>query len=309
MVKTLSFFFNVDRTYLTGISSSPDGFSLDYIDSTIDQINFENLDCEESRNGIAQLNKFIQEMEFKPTRITATLPAETVFITKFPGKRDFTTEEFRKLVALEIRNAYPQFNFEDFDISLIPFKESKDKKQMMLAVIVQQSDYSIINEILEPLGIKISKYEISQFNAHSSFLFNYPEMREKNVAIIGVQGQFLDLSVIQGNELIYYNLSSIESIDRVGQVFEREYNKIIQSYTDNIEACYFFGTGLNKNISLSLWETAMMLGIYEAKRLNPFRMMKTSLDGRHRDYCSRTFHIYPACVGGTFPSWHDIIKL
>jgi hypothetical protein len=309
MVKTLSFFFNIDRTYITGISSSSAGFSLDYIDSTIDQINFEKLDSEESRNGIAQLNKFINEMEFKPTRITATLPAETVFVTKFPGRKDFTPDEFRKLVALEIRNAYPQFNFEDFDISLIPFKESKDKKQMMLAVIVQQSDYTIINEILEPIGIEISKFEISQFNAHSSFIFNYPEMKSKNVAILGIQGQFVDLSVIRGNELIYYNLSSIDSPDRVGEVFEREYNKIIQSYTDSIDACYFFGSGLNKNISLALWETSMMLGIYEAKRLNPFRMLKTNLDSRHREYCSRTFHIYPACVGGTMPPWHEVIKI
>lgn len=309
MVKTLSFFFNIDRTYVTGISSSPDGFSLDYIDSTIDQINFENLDCEESRNGVAQLNKFIQEMDFKPTRITATLPAETVFITKFPGRIDFTADEFKKLVSLEIRNAYPQFNFNDFDISLVPFKESKDKKQMMLAVIIQQSDYTIINEILEQLGIEVSKFEISQFNAHSSFLFNYPEMKEKNVAIIGIQGQFLDLSVINNNQLLYYNLSSIDSTAKVGEVFEREYNKIIQSYIDTIDACYFFGSGLNKNISLALWETSMMLGIYEAKRLNPFRMMKTSLDNRNKEYCSRAFHIYPACVGGIFPSWHEVIKL
>jgi hypothetical protein len=309
MVKTLSFFFNIDRTYITGISSSPDGFSLDYIDSTIDQINLENIYSEESKNGIAQLNKFIQEMEFKPTRVTATLPAETVFVTKFPGKKDYKPEEFKKLVDFEIRNAYPQFNLKDFDISLIPFKESKDYKQMMLAVIIQQADYKIIKEILEPIGLEITKFEISQFNAHNSLIFNYPEMREKNVAILGIQGQFLDLSVINGNELIYYNLSSIDSIDKIGEVFEREYNKIIKSYVDTIDACYFFGAGLNKNISMSLWETAMMLSIFEAKRLNPFRMMKTSLDSRHKEYCSRTFHIYPACAGATLPPWHDVIKI
>src|SRR5690606_8724237 len=126
---------------------------------------------------------------------------------------------------------------------------------------------------------------------------------------LSVQGQFMDISVLQKGKPIYYNLIALTDFKEIGELFEKEFTKIVPDYVSALDACYFFGAGLNKPVSMMLWETASLIGIYEAKRLNAFRMMKTNLSEREQQYCSRTLHIFPACTGAGLPSQHKIIKV
>ncbi len=305
MSKTLSVFFNIDRTYLTVVEHTPKGLSLDYINSTKNRINFENLGA--SLEGINELHEMFDKLPEGIVRTTVTVPAEGVMVTQFPGRKNLSNSDLQKLINLELRQIYPQFNFEDFKITITPFL-ANNNKQTMLAVIIPMEDYETINRIMEPLNLPITNIEISQLNAHSCFIYNYPEMVDKTVALLSVQSQFMDFSIIKNGSPAYYSLSSISNPELVGEVFENEYNKIIPSVFDSLDAVYFFGSGLNKNVSMALWETSMLLGIMESKRLNAFRMMLSNLDRRDREYCSRTFQLYPACVGGCLPTKHEHIK-
>ncbi len=306
MSKTLSVFFNIDRTYLTVIEHTANGLSLEYVNSTKSRINFENLGA--SIKGVDELHELFNQLPDGIARATVTMPAEGVMVAQFPGRSDLSKKDLEKLVSLEIRQIYPQFNFEDFKITLTPFLASNTKKQTMLAVIIPLEDYETINRIMEPLNLPITNIEISQLNAHSCFLYNYPEMRDKTVALLSVQNQFMDFSIVKNGTPAYYSLSNISRIDAIGEVFENEYNRIVPSLFDSIDAVYYFGSGLTKDVSMMLWETSMLLGIMESKRLNAFRMMLSNLDKRDKEYCSRAFQLYPACVGGCMPARHDFIK-
>ncbi len=309
MRRVLSIFFNIDRTYLTGVSIAGSTLSLDYINSTIDKIDLENINAEESQNGVAQLMNIISEMSFAPDEISVTLPAESVLVSKFPGNINMNEKSLRALVSLELRQIYPQFNFDDFSIQLIPMTSSNTRKEMMIAIIITKEDLKTIQDLLEPLGKKISKFDISQMNAHSAFIYNYPELRTKNILLFGIQGQFMDVSVIINGLPAYYNLVRFDGLGALEETVRTVYDLLIPDVCEHIDAVLYFGSGLDKTIANKLQAIVSQMQIPEAKRLNGFRMMKTSLDERERDYCSRTLQIYPACIGGCLPTKHPILIL
>lgn len=307
--RTLSIYLNTDRIYLTGIRIHNNRAMLDYIESTNHHIDLENIDSDESKNALKELEVILSGLDFKPDRLTVTLPAESIYITKFPAKSSYSKEQLRQLIDLELRQAYPQFSYDNFEVMITPLYAPKTKQESMIGMIFLKSDIKFLSEFFNKFSLKISNFEISQLAAFSTFMFNYPEMREKTVMIIGYQGQFLDFSVHQNGKTLYYNINSISDVNQIGEATEKEYEKIQETTVDEVEAVYFYGSSLTRNITLSLWETGMVLGIMEAKRLNPFRMMGTSLDKRHLEYCSRTFQIYPPCMGSGLKRWHTLINV
>lgn len=309
MKKVLSIFFNIDRAYLTGLTIDESGVSLDYINSTIHHVDLENIKTDESRNGVAELSKFFFEMDFYPDEVSITLPSESVLVTKFPGKIDMSDEEIRELLNLEIRQMYPNCDQNDFTTLVVPMLPEKSKLHQMVAVIVPKEDFQVIDDLMQIVNKPVVKFDITQLNAHTCFLFNYPEMAEKTVLLVSVQGQFMDISVVKEGQPIYYNLVSLPDYNKTGELLELEYEKIVPEFTAAIDACYFFGAGLTKPVSMMLWETASLLGIFEAKRLNAFRMLKNNLTKREKEYCSRTLHIFPACIGAGLPSQHKVINI
>lgn len=306
---TLSVFFNVDRTYVTMISESASGLTLEFIDSTNMKIDLENMESDESITAVNELLFMFAKLQESVDRVSITVPAEITLARQFPGRTGMSEDEILQLVGFELRQIYPQFQQQDFHIRVTPFVPRPDGKQKMMSVIVPKTDYQQMQDILSPLGKPIGNIEISQFSAHNCFLFNYPELIEKNIAIVGFQGNFLDFSVITGGKPVYYNLASIHDTLEIGSLFENEINKIIPQFVNNLDGVFFFGSGLTTEISDAIRETSHMRGIRDAKRLNAFRMMRSTLSDREKEYCARTLHLYPPCIGAAMPAHHEVLHI
>jgi len=308
MKHIFSVFFNIDRTYATLMEVKEKGLELKFIDSTRTQIDLENISSSESVEGIRELHQMIEQNKDSIESINVAIPAEIVFVTQFPGASGMSNDELNQLVNLEIKQAFPQFNSDEFSSNIIPMEPAKDGSSMMMAAIIQREILDAIKEIFIN-HLPVQNIEVSQLGAHTSFLYNYPENAEKTNIVFGIQEQFIDVSVIKNAKPAYYNLLSISSPDKIGELFEEEYNKIIANFADQVDGAYFFGMGLTKEIYFQVWETAMAIGIMETGRLNAFRMVETTLDQRRRDYCSRMMHVLPPCVGSTIPAYHQTIPL
>lgn len=308
MAQTLSVFFNIDRTYLTVIEPTTKGISLSYINSTLNYIDLENLNDEGSLKGIEELNSILKNVDFTIDKIDVTIPAESVLVTQFPGRTGMDVEELRELIALEIRQAYPQFNPNDFSSNLIPMGDRLDGQSMMLAVIIPYEIIKSIYKILGHFNIPINNIEISQLNSHNSFLYNYPENIYKTTAIVGVQNNFIDLSIIKNSKPIYYDLISFTEKNQVGILLLEEFDILNASVANDIEDIFYFGTGLNNEVIEVAKQTFDGTGVNH-HRLNAFRMVITKLTQREIEYCSRTLHIFPPCIGGSFKPYHDRIQV
>lgn len=308
MKRTLSIFFNIDRTYVTITEPNEKGLELLYLNSTNNNIDLENIDDDYAQRGVKELEVLLSSFDVEIDKISITIPAESVMVSQFPGRQGMEESELRKLISLEIRNAFPTFNPDDFTSNIVPLERRLDGQSLMLAVIIPKQIILSCIDILKAYDLPIENIEISQLSAHSAFLYNYPEMINNNVIIIGVQDQFMDVSIISNGKPIYYDLVSLSDKNDIGAVFEAEYEKLITTAVDHIDHAYFFGTGLTRDMYIAVWETSMLLGI-NVGRLNAFRMMTTNLNARDREYCSRTMHIFPPCIGASFPSYHERIKL
>jgi hypothetical protein len=308
MSQILSIFFNIDRTYLSISEPTTKGLSLSYINSTLNYIDLENLDDDGSVKGIEELDMILSNLDFTIDKVDVTIPAESVLVTQFPGRHGMSELELSELIALEIRQAYPQFNPNDFSSNIIPMADRLDGQTMMLAVIIPFEIIKSVHKILGKYDIPIDNIEISQLNAQNSFLYNYPENIYKTTAIVGVQNNFIDLSIVKNMKPIYYDLISFTDKNQIGILLLEEFDILNTSVANDIEDIFFFGTGLTNDVLTVAQQTFDGTGINHL-RLNAFRMVSTKLTEREIEYCSRTMHIYPPCIGGSFKSYHDRIKL
>jgi len=306
--RILSVYFNTDKTYLTVIQPGAKGIEMTYVNSTEHQIDLENMDSLITQRGLDELQGLLDEVDGMADKLTVTIPPESVVVTQIPGDAKMKEDQLRKLIGLEIRHAYPQFNPEQFSSNIIPLANTSKNQNMMLAVIMPREIVKSCLTAFEKSNFDVENIEISQLNAHSAFMYNYPERADQNIIFVSVGEQFMDISVAYKGQPAYYNLLNLPDKSEIGAAFEEEFNNITANVADGIQAAFFFGNGLDKDIYLSLWETAMLLGI-EVQRLNAFRMVTTELPERVRQYCSRTQHIFPPCIGGSFPAYHKRISL
>jgi hypothetical protein len=307
MPTTLSLFFNQDRTYIASVSQGDRGLVLEHIDSTDEGIDLENYQYEDTSERQADLIKRIEPIKNSVDFISVTLPAESVIVTQLPADTNQDPETLRDLLALEIRQSYPHFNREEFVANIIQMSQKKNGVDSVLGVIFTNELIQNCTELLKPLGLDIANIDFSQMNAHSAFLYNYPEHRDKNTMIFSIQDNFIDISVVKEGMPCYYNLLSYSDNSEIPGLVEKQHAHITKQVVEDVTGAYFFGKGLTKDLYLQVRETCMLIGV-ETARLNAFRMVETNLGEREKEYASRTQHIFPPVIGGSFKPYHKRIK-
>lgn len=306
--KILSISINEDRIYMAVFQPSAKGLSLELLKMTNSGLEFPNIGLE----MLEEINQLLTDIISVTGmdnigRISLTLPADTALISQFPGKPDISPDELRNLVNLEIRQVYPQFSFDDFTSNVYHLVGRLDNVHMMLAIIIQKQDLATVKNAINILQRPISHIEISQINAHSAFIFNYPEEISKTVALIGIQKNFIDFSLLKSGRPLYYGLMSYSKKDEISEKISAEYIKAKVKYTEKLDSAYVFGSSLNKDLFMSIWESSLETGI-ECRRLNAFRMVFPDVDSRTKEYCQRLSHVFPGCVGGALPAYHERYK-
>jgi hypothetical protein len=298
----------MDRVYMALIGRGDKGLVLEHIDSTDMPVDIENLHYSDYKDEQDNLISKIEPIADKITKISITLPAESVIVTQLPADINQSNDTLRELLSLEIKQSYPHFNTEEFLANIIPMSKKKNAETAyVLGVIFTSEIVKNCTDLLKPLGKDISNIDFSQMNAHSAFSYNYPESKEKNCMILCIQDNFIDISVVKDGKPCYYNLLSYSDVSQIPELLEQQHAKIIEEVVDTVEGAYFYGISLTKDLYLQIWETCMLLGL-ETARLNAFRYVNTELDERRKEYASRVQHIFPPAVGGSFKPYHERIK-
>ena len=307
MSRTLSVFLNSDRVYVAAFEPTSKGLSLVYLNSTESPFDPEFPEDDRSVLASQELAIYIEDAG-AVSGATICLPAESALVRQIPAKQDMTKDELEKLVHLEIRSAFSQFDPSAFYSRVIPLAPRLDTRQSMLAVMIQKNYVRACENLFAGTNIPVLNFDISQLNAHNAFIYNYPEQHDKTVAIMGVQNQFIDVSVIQNRKPLYYNLASYTSPEEIGAICENEFTRIMTDYAGFIDSAYLFGLGLTKPMLETAQQTLMGL-VMESGRANAFRMVSTKLAERDKQYCAATAHIFMPCVGAVLPPYHETIKL
>ena len=307
-MRILSLFFSADRNYLAVVDETNKGLRLLHVNSTEHSIDLFTAKDDILKTGIDEFHNLLKSLPEKIEQLVITLPAEHVLVSKFPGNENISMSDLRKLVELEIKQNFPQFNFQDFTSTVIPLLPAMDKKQMLMGIIIPKDIYATCKKLLEPLNLPIKNVEISQLNTHSAFIYNYPEYSDKAVVFFGIKKRFIDISVIKDKKPLYYNLVSYKDNETICDICHSEFTRIVSEFIDKIDMVYFFGYSLTKEI-LDKAKEELSSSVDYIGRLNAFRMMTAAITEREKEYCSRAAHIYPPCIGACIPPYHNRIKL
>lgn len=309
MSNNVSIYFNPDRVLATMCKPTSSGLYLTGINSTSGPIDPEDIENPNNQPHFDELEAILSEFgKDEIDKLNVAIPAEASFFSQFPAELDVSKDELQRLLGTEIKQGYPGMGLSDFRPLVIPLKHKPDAKQMMLSALIQNDLLDSITSILSPIGKQIHRIELSQFAANSAFFYNYPERVNQAIAIFGMNKEFIDICLLKNGRMMYFNQALYEGAESAGEIVERELQALLEQYVPLIDAAYFYGAELTKDIYMASWESCMVHQV-ETGRLNPFRMMQTDLTDRIRQYCSRTSMLFPPCIGACLPAFYKTLKV
>lgn len=306
-MKIHSIYFDINQIYFANLESNEKGLFLNYINSSTaisdTPIDLENLN--NYPNIKEELLLFCQESP-KADSIAITLASENVLISYIPGDINMEHSKIKQMIELEISNTYSDSNINNYTVIIYDFAERMDGNKMMIAAIIPNIILQNIYNILKPLQIPISKIDISPFATINSLLYNYPNQKEKAAAVLNLHNEYIDVVVVKEAKPIYYSQVYFDSIDELDSILEEEFNTIMTDYIDYVETAFFCGNYLTVDI-LAQGEAKLADFLMTGFRLNTFKMVRTNLEQREKEYCSRTAHIYTPCIGAILPNDGNVI--
>lgn len=307
MKKNLSIAFGIESTYVALIENQQQGLALKFAGVTSQALDLENFDSPVNKDALEELMRLINHIDQAYDFVNVSIPVETTLVSKFPGRPNITAKEALSIVNIEIRQLYPQYNPNDFPTYLVRLPEI-NKTPFYLAVIIPKKIYQNIKKITGSINKLVEKIEISQFNAHYTLLYNYPDFFDKNVALFNIQENFIDFSSIRGKELLSYDLLKFSDSFEIPEIIKGSIIAKISEIATKFDGVFLFGSGLNREM-LNLITNTISSEVPQVKRLNAFRLVRGNVDSQTREFCSVMAHLFPPCVGASIPSYHEKIKI
>lgn len=303
--KILSIYNSLNYTYSTLVKNHPDGLELDWI-STIDS----PFDYEEDNNNfdeksIKQFKSQFEEIKDKVDGISLVFPAEMIMVSQFPIDSETDDENIKELLQIEIRKAYPALDIKDFEIKTYTLNTKSSQQPKMMCVMLPRIDKLRYENLFNNYGIRIVSTSVSQISAANCFLYNYPEHRNATSVIVGIQGNFLDFTIIENSNILYYNLLSYQQESEIPQILTNETTKVNGTIVNQINgSLYCYGEDLSNDLFNEISQSLRLIDI-SSNRLNAFRMLRTYFDKQEIEYCKKVAHIFPPVIGASFPSFFN----
>jgi hypothetical protein len=305
MKSTLSLYFASERTYFALAAPTEQGLELQFASYVTETVRGE----EDYLNALEKLEKVLPAIAAQAESLTMCVPIENVFVHHFPALPISAQDELKRLLGIEIRQAYPHYTLDDFTGQVYPLVPALDGNSQMLAVLMDKKYLMACEFVLGVTARTLEATHISQFAAHGAFAYNYPEYNTSTVMLAGVQERFVDISILRNGKLAYYNLFSLNSPESLTHAATLALEAVLAGIVPYVDAAFFFGPGLRQDTLQSLRSSFQI----PAHRMNAFRYVKTApgMSQKQIDYCIRTAHLYPSVIGSMLPPLQeqDIIFL
>lgn len=303
--RILSIYNSLHETYSVLVKNNPEGLSLDWISTINTPFEFDENDINFNENSISEFRSQFEDIQDRVDGVSIVFPAENIMVSQFPINADVAEEDVKSLLDIEIKKAYPKLDINDFAIDTIKLGNESNQQQKIMCIILPKLDIIRYEEFFSKYNKKIIATYVSQIAAANSFIYNYPELRSSVSVIVGIQGNFLDFTIVKNSKIIYYNLLSYQQNSDIPQSLTNEISKIKSIIDNSIMAGVFcYGEDLNEQLFREI-EATLKDNAINTYKLNAFRMMRTNFNDREIDYCKRVSHIFPSVIGASFPSFFN----
>lgn len=295
-----SLYFQPHRTSVAVLEMSDNGFSLRHLQHLTAIINLD--DSADGSATALELCDLLEHLDGTLHKVFVTISSEYSLLTHIPAVEKDSLE-FLELLDLEVRTHFPDRERTDFYAKVTPLGVNGE---MNLVSLIDKELLVRIEKIVSNLGVPLTDVNVAPFASINSFSYNYPELRNKYVMLVEVCKDAIEYIMMYDNRIIMYEYDGYSSDADLADKIEMKVGSMSSRLGVALAGMYFYGETLSREQYISCWEIGMILAA-DSKRLNPFRMMDTSLEQRDREYISRTFQMYTQCIGGGLPTQLDVV--
>lgn len=311
-VETLvTLYFDTYRTYIAHLEHTAQGLCLSGIHVTNAPVDLsQNLDDVRASVGMEEVERCLEHLSERHERIDAiavSLDMDSVLAYPIPYSPALTSQQLSEYAAFELMQHVPDADPKQFFTSLYPFRSDEDSP-MAFAVHVGANAASVAVHAAAVLRSTLRRISVSQADAHNVFAYNYADEAHKTVALCGVQDKYVDISVLCNNTILDVATLEVDHLSPsspLGSVCKAYVQNLDDEQGITLDTAYFFGTDLTKNDIDTVHRELSM----PVKRLNPLKMLTSTLTLREREYCSRIAHVLVPSVGSMLPEAFASIRL
>ncbi len=247
----------------------------------------------EGQGGVEQftelLSAFMKVNQVKARKVSVALDTGLLFIIRIPIEAGLTRSEIGERLIWELSQYFPGAGPKDFisDITTLTEVEGGKWKEV-LSVSVKRASAMALRKILSQLVLELSILDADHFSADTALRLNYPDTYRKQVALVGIKENRVDVSVLRNGTLATYRYFCVQSnkeiIEQVGAL-SRE--------TQGIQSITTYGPYLDNDLLVQIRRGAALL----VEALNPLRHLTISDTLRLADHLSMPSYRFASAVG------------
>ncbi len=239
---------------------------------------------------VERLSAFLTSHNLKPRMVSIALDSAFLFISTVPFARSASRSEIDEHVEWELKEYFPDAPPESF-ISDMHILSGENKHNNIMMVSVRRDLIQKLYRSLSRLRLGLDIVDVDHFSADNALRFNFPELMNKFVALVGLKRGRIDTSLIRYNDLESYSYSLYTEQEEVPAAIEK-----LSKEAKGLSLISIYGTHLTPEIL----EHIRSASLVPVEALNPLRAVQLANSARANLDSTFTAYRYCAAVGAAF---------
>jgi hypothetical protein len=262
--------------------------SQDYSSALLSKSNGDGLVAKALENDLRSIRK---TGEIDAPNISFCLDSRWVFIHSFPLDMDFSEAERTDQISWELSNYLTDSKLDDYVTATATLLEMPAlRASTILSASVRREVVSLLRMVASRLNLEVVVIDVDHFGAEHTLRWNYPEIEQETVSLVGIKSDGLDESIFQNGRPVSYRWRE----SRDGMTFPSLPRQALDRMSESRvlpKKCYIYGENENASTLPQSGQGDRPI----VKILDPVR--NVSLPRQLRRLNRTTFHRYAPAIG------------
>lgn len=221
--------------------------------------------------------------------VSAAIDSSMLFINTIPVLQAASSQEIDAQVQWEVAQYFPGVPPDAFltDTHTLSRVQSNEHKEI-LTVTIRRDHTRKLQRACSRLKLRLDVVDVDHFSAESALRENYPEVANKQLALVGIKKERMDVSVMRYSDLETYFFSANQSTTEMVQQLSR-----LAKSTKGLSSITLYGSEL----TMAMLGHARNTTDIPVELLNPLRSIDVATSLRSNSDITSASHRYAAAIG------------
>jgi Tfp pilus assembly PilM family ATPase len=235
------------------------------------------------------LGAFVKTHQVKTAVASLALDSSSLFIHRLPIEENSSDTVIREQIRWEIEQYFPGIPATEFITDYHRMSKFPSVRlNEVLSVTIRRKTAQDLEQALRNVGLRLHILDTDQFSAEITFRQNYPDALRRHVALVGVKGHRIDITVLKNGNMEAYSHLPVQTLDDIGE-------RIATLCRDHagVLSIVVYGPALNSDLLTKIRRRASIL----VEALNPLRNVSIADTLRVGEHLSSPSYRFAAVLG------------